>query len=151
MTDTSLTRDLLARVRETRNYNEFINLIPYAKTLGTECIQLGEKLVFKMPARDTNVGNPFLPALHGGSIGGFMEISALLYVMLNLDTPQIPKVINFAIDYVRAGRLEDTFAECELVRQGRKIANVSITAWQVRVEEPIATARVHFLLPDSDA
>jgi acyl-coenzyme A thioesterase PaaI-like protein len=81
-------------------------------------------------------------------IGGFMEMSALLHVLFT--TPSLaalPRVVDFSIDYLRAGKMTETYAECSVVRQGRKIVNVSITAWQTTRDKPIATARVHFLLP----
>ncbi|MNF18649.1 hypothetical protein D3C80_2228570 [compost metagenome] len=61
-----------------------------------------------------------------------------------MGVPHIPKIIDFSTDYLRAGHFRDTYAQCQVWRQGRKVANVSITAWQTRRSEPIATARAHF-------
>ncbi|OYW90575.1 MAG: thioesterase, partial [Pseudomonadales bacterium 32-61-5] len=47
-------------------------------------------------------------------------------------------------DYLRAGHYRDTFAACQVWRQGRRVANVAVTAWQTNQAEPIATARCHF-------
>jgi len=63
-----------------------------------------------------------------------------------MDTAAIPKMIDFSLDYLRAGRHQDTFAECQVWRQGSRVANVAITAWQTERISPIATARAHFLL-----
>jgi acyl-coenzyme A thioesterase PaaI-like protein len=79
-------------------------------------------------------------------IGGFLETSGSLYVMMFSDSIKVPKVVDFSLDYISPGRHTDTFARCKVVRQGRKIANVSITAWQSQESTPIATARAHFLL-----
>jgi acyl-coenzyme A thioesterase PaaI-like protein len=79
-------------------------------------------------------------------IGGFMETAGILHVMMNTGLEKVPKVVDFSIDYLRPGRDVDSFAICDVVRQGRKIANVTISAWQTRQEQPIATARAHFLL-----
>jgi len=53
-------------------YNRLIESIPYAKTLGIEAELDGEGLLLVLPFLKSNIGNPTLPALHGGAIGGFM-------------------------------------------------------------------------------
>ncbi|ROS00982.1 uncharacterized protein (TIGR00369 family) [Sinobacterium caligoides] len=129
--------------------NKLIDQSPYAKLLGVRCIQMGDEMLFHLPASEDNIGNPMLPAIHGGVIGGFMEVAAQLCVMFKVKTPYTPKVVDFSLDYLRPGRNEDSFAECVLVRQGRKVVNVSITTWQQTRDKPIATARTHFLLATS--
>jgi len=138
--------DEIALARLENRFEEIIEKIPYAKLIGIECYPIGDEWIFKLPNNEDNEGNPFLPALHGGVIGGFMELAATLYIIAKLETKSIPKVIDFAIDYLRPGHMTDTFVECSVVRQGRKIVNVSINAWQTRRNEQIATARAHFLL-----
>jgi acyl-coenzyme A thioesterase PaaI-like protein len=138
--------DEIAQARKEKRFDHIIERIPYAKLIGIECYPIGDEWIFKLPKKEDNEGNPFLPALHGGVIGGFMEMAATLYVMAKMETQSIPKVIDFAIDYLRPGQMTDTFVECDVVRQGRKIVNVSIHAWQTRRNEPTATARAHFLL-----
>ena len=138
--------DEIALVRKENRFEEIIEKIPYAKLIGIECYPIGDEWIFKLPTNQDNEGNPFLPALHGGVIGGFMELAATLYIVAKLETKGIPKVIDFAIDYLRPGNMTDTFVECSVVRQGRKIVNVSINAWQTRRNEQTATARAHFLL-----
>jgi acyl-coenzyme A thioesterase PaaI-like protein len=67
-----------------------------------------------------------------------------------MNKPALPKIINFSLDYLRPARLQDTYAQCTLTRQGRAIANISIKAWQEDIEKPNAIARAHFLLPETD-
>lgn len=135
------------KARLSREYNQLIDSIPYARLIGIECFTMGDELFFKLPMNPDNQGNPMLPAIHGGVIGGFMELAASLHILFSINCNEIPKVVDFALDYVRAGLMKDTYAECIVVRQGRKIVNVTINAWQTHREEPIATARAHFLLP----
>lgn len=132
--------------RKEKHFGKIIEKIPYARLLGIECYAIGDELIFKLPSKDDNQGNPFLPALHGGVIGGFMEMAATLHIIAKVETKSIPKVIDFAIDYLRPGLMMDTYVECSVVRQGKKIVNVSINAWQTRRNEQTATARAHFLL-----
>ena len=139
-------KQALANARETKDYNGFIENFPYAKLIGVECFSIGNELFFKLKSNDSNMGNPSLPAIHGGVTGGFMETAAMLHVMLDTEALQIPKVVDFSIDYLQPARIEDTFAECNVVRQGRKTVNVMVNAWQDKKTKPIARARAHFLL-----
>jgi uncharacterized protein (TIGR00369 family) len=129
---------------ENGDYDSLISLMPYAKLLGMQCLRQGEDMVFRLPANRDNIGNPMLPALHGGVIAGFMEHAAMLHLLMFMGMPHLPKIIDFSIDYLRAGHYRDTYAQCQVWRQGRRVANVAITAWQTNQTEPIATARAHF-------
>jgi uncharacterized protein (TIGR00369 family) len=129
------------------DYQNVLQAIPYAQLIGMDFQKFGQDVIFKLPDNLDNIGNPILPAVHGGVVGGFMEMSAAMHLLMFLDTPAMPKIVDFSIDYLRAvkgGR--DTFAECQVIRQGSRVANVIINAWQTRREEAVATARAHFLL-----
>ncbi|WP_426135409.1 PaaI family thioesterase [Pseudomonas sp. PWP3-1b2] len=139
----------LEQAHERGNYEALLNLIPYARLIGVECTRLGDELLFKLPANKDNIGNPILPALHGGVIAGFMELSAALHLLVFTGSPGVPKIIDFSLDYLRAGQFRDTYATCQVWRQGRRVANVAITAWQSIPAEPIATARAHFKIEES--
>lgn len=136
--------EIARQAAQSGDYSELLSLVPYARMIGVECIKLGEELVFRLPALEGNVGNPTLPALHGGVIAGFMEHAAQLHLIAAMGGQHLPKIIDFSIDYLRAGLYRDTFAQCQVWRQGRRVANVAITAWQASQSEPIATARAHF-------
>lgn len=138
---------VISEARSSGAYAALIDAIPYARLIGMQCEAVGDELLFKLPRNDINLGNPILPALHGGVIGGFMEMAALLHILLVEGSATRPKVVDFSIDYLRPGRDRDTFAQCDVVRKGRSIVNVAIRAWQTQIGEPIATARAHFLLP----
>ncbi|MGE8169375.1 PaaI family thioesterase [Pseudomonas putida] len=143
MMDAAL-RQQLNQAHAKGEYRPLLALIPYAGLIGIECQRQGDDLLFRLPASPDNVGNPLLPALHGGVIAGFMELAAELYLLIYSDSVSIPKIIDFSIDYLRAGHLRDTYAQCQLWRQGRRVTNVAVTAWQGESQEPIATARAHF-------
>ena len=138
----------LEQAHERGDYEALLNLIPYAKLIGIECTRLGDELLFRLPANKDNIGNPILPALHGGVIAGFMELSAALHLLIFTGSPEVPKIIDFSLDYLRAGHFRDTWARCQVARQGRRVANVAITAWQSTEAEPIATARAHFKIEE---
>lgn len=142
------TPEILKYTRETGDFSQMFASIPYAGFIGLQCDRFGDDLIFRLPPREQNLGNPILPAIHGGVIGGFMELSAAIYLMMSQETLRMPKIIDFSLDYLRAGLDRETFAECHLTRQGNRVANVMISAWQTSRGQPIATARAHFLLAD---
>ncbi|WOT03853.1 PaaI family thioesterase [Shewanella youngdeokensis] len=137
---------ILQKAIELNDFGYLLAHVPYAKFIGMKVERFGDELVFKLPAKDDNIGNPVLPALHGGVIAGFMEMSAIVQLMVFMQTPKVPKIVDFSIDYLRAGYHKDSFAECIITRQGRRVANVSINCWQTNRKQMIATARAHFLI-----
>jgi len=138
--------DLIRRAHEKGNYQPLVDLIPYARVIGVQCECYGEEIIFRLPANPDNIGNPTIPAIHGGVMASFMELTALFQLTLQLPQPGLAKIIDFSLDYMRAGLDRDTFAICQVSRQGRRVANCSVLAWQERKSRPIAQARAHFLL-----
>ncbi|WP_144206960.1 PaaI family thioesterase [Shewanella donghaensis] len=138
--------DVVKRAIDLNDYSYLLAKVPYTQFIGMSVDRFGDEMVFKLPAKDDNIGNPILPAIHGGVIAGFMEMSAIVQLMVFMQAKKVPKIIDFSIDYLRAGLHQDTFAECKITRQGRRVANVSINCWQKNRKQLIATARAHFLL-----
>lgn len=120
--------------------------IPYVQFLGVSCREINGEPVFVLPYREANIGNIRLPAIHGGVIGGFLENAAVLYLMWAREAQSIPKIIDFSIDYLRSAGPHDLIARCEIVRQGTRVTNVLLSAWQDDITRPVATARAHYLL-----
>lgn len=105
--------------------------------------------VFRMPFKPELIGNPVLPALHGGVVAGFAETAALLHLIYTSDLPpeDAPRGVDFSLDYLRPARPVDTWARCTTVRQGARVALVHVQVWQDDPSRPIVTARSHCLLP----
>jgi len=120
--------------------------IPYAQFLGISCREEAGEPLFVLPFKADNIGNTLLPAIHGGVIGGFLENAALMHLMWAREAAESPKIIDFSLDYLRSAGSADLYARCEIVRQGKRVANVLITAWQDDPAKPVVTARAHFLL-----
>jgi uncharacterized protein (TIGR00369 family) len=123
--------------------------IPYVEYLGIRAAGDAEPPLFRLPYQEKLIGNPHLPALHGGVIAGFCETAATLHLIRTLRGAKFPKSIDFSIDYLRSGRPEESFAACEVVRVGSRVALVQVRCWQKGPELPIAVARGHFLLTAS--
>ena len=142
-------KKMLQQAHQQGDYGQLLELIPYAKLIGIQCSRQGDELLFCLPANRDNIGNPLLPAIHGGVIAGFMELAAALHLLVFTGSPGVPKIIDFSVDYLRAGQYRDTYARCQVCRQGRRVSNVAITAWQSTEAEPIATARAHFKIEET--
>ena len=155
--------DLASARRAAREQGGFLPLrqrVPYAAFLDVQVRLVGGVARFRLPSRPTLIGNPALPALHGGAVAGFMENAALLHLLLLLDERKVPKAIDFSIDYLRSANAVDTHAACEVARQGRRVAQVQIRCWQDEAgrhgldggrTREIALGRAHFLLGDAPA
>jgi uncharacterized protein (TIGR00369 family) len=124
--------------------------IPYAAFLGIRESMVDGQPLYRMPYQERHIGNPYLPALHGGVVAGFSETAGLLHVIHSLRGAKFPKSVDFSIDYLRAGRPEETFAACEIVRVGSRVALVQIRCWQRSPDYPITVSRAHFLLTEPD-
>lgn len=120
--------------------------IPYVEYLGIRVASDDVQPLFRMPYQEKLIGNPTLPALHGGVVAGFAETAATLHLIQTLKGTKFPKSIDFSIDYLRSGRPEETFASCELVRVGGRVALVNVRCWQKSPDYPITVARALFLL-----
>lgn len=127
--------------------DDVINTIPYAKLLGIKAEFSESGLLLILPYQESNIGNPTLPALHGGAIGGFMEVCAM--AELRQRSPGLPfaRTIGINIDYVRRGKPVETYARADIFKEGQRVANVRVRAWQESPDEPIAALSGHFLLP----
>lgn len=142
------TQAALQEAREHGDFSALIAHIPYARFLGMEA-QLDEgSLRFQLPHQDQLIGNARLPALHGGVIAAFMENAALLHILWVQAETRLPKSIDFSIDYLRSARTRDCWAQCEVTRQGRRVAQAQVRCWQSDFDKPIALARAHFLLQE---
>ena len=120
--------------------------IPYARFLGVRMELHGDEMTGVLPYAEHLIGNPTLPALHGGVIGAFMEMTALLQLSILEDQRRQPRPVDVSIDYLRSGRPVDTFARALIKKVGRRIANVQVEAWQETRAAPIAALHGHFML-----
>jgi len=124
---------------------------PFVRRFGLRFEEHGDELTAVLPYADALVGNPLIPALHGGAIGAFMEMTAAAALMAAHPLHAMPKPIDVAIDYLRPGRPRDVFARAAITRQGGRVANVRVEAWQDRRAALIATLHGHFLIKPKDA
>jgi uncharacterized protein (TIGR00369 family) len=120
--------------------------IPYAVFLGVEVQQQGNEVITVLPFKEELVGNPVLPAIHGGVIGAFLEITAVLQLLFETACERMPKTVDVNFDYLRSGRAVTTYGRAIVNRQGRRVANVRSEIWQESRDKPIALSQGHYLL-----
>lgn len=133
-----------------RDINALMQAIPYARFLGITVDQRGNEITTVMHFSDKLIGNPVLPALHGGTIGAFLETTAIAQLAFEIAGDTLPKPIGLTIDYLRSGRPVDTYGRAVITKQGRRVATVHAEAWQDDRSRPIAAAHGHFLLKPAD-
>ena len=119
---------------------------PYVARFGVRLERKGNELTGVLPFADHLVGNPLIPALHGGAVGAFLEIVASASLLAGQPLERLPKPIDVAIDYLRPARAQDVYARAVVARSGRRVANVRVEAWQGRIDAPVATLHGHFLI-----
>ena len=125
---------------------EALARIPYAKELAIQSLLMGDELTLILPYAPHIIGNPILKALHGGAVGAFLETTAIVQLWLMGDPKPLPKPIGINLDYLRRGKPQDTYARAVVAKQGSRVANVRVRAWQDRYDEPISILHGHFLL-----
>lgn len=124
--------------------------IPYARHLGISVDRKGTEITTILKFERKLIGNVMLPALHGGVVGGFLEVTAMVQLVFEIAPLTIPKPVDINIDYLRSGRPVDTYGRAVITKLGRRVVNVHAEAWQEEHDRPIATLRGHFLLPIGD-
>ena len=142
--------EITAEARRTGDYRPLVEAIPYNKFLGITAELHAGELIGKLNFSDTLVGNPMLPALHGGTIAALLESTAIFQVMTEAETLVLPKTINITVAYLRSARPVDTFAHGTITKHGRRVAVVYAQAWQDDRSRPVATAHAHFLIKPVD-
>ncbi len=124
-----------------------MKLPPYADVLGL-VIEPGADgpPILMMPFVMEVTGRPGF--LHGGAIGGLLEMAAIasLQHALEADGGGKIKPINVTVDYMRGGRDKETRALGIVTRLGTRVANVEAHAWQDDRDRPIASARMNYLI-----
>jgi uncharacterized protein (TIGR00369 family) len=123
--------------------------IPFCRHMGLSAEVTNGELTLLMPFAPILIGNPVLPALHGGAIGAFLETASIAQVIWELGGTALPKPIDITIDYLRTGRAIDSRAKARIAKRGRRVVNVHAELWQEDATKPVASLRGHFLLTNA--
>ena len=143
--------DQLAEARRTGHCQSVLDAVPYARFLGLTAALHGDELITTMAFASHLIGNPALPALHGGTLGALLESAAIFELLWHAEVLVLPRTITLTIDYLRPGGPHDTHARGIVTRHGRRVANVRVEAWQADRGTPVASAHAIFLVTPSPA
>lgn len=148
--------------------NALVHGVPYVEFLGIEFDRRGDELTAILPFSEKLIGNPMLPAIHGGVTAAFLETAAIIELGWSIlwdeiesggldpetltpgQLPNFPKTIGFTVDYLRSGLPRDAYARARINRSGRRYASVHVEAWQDNRTRLYAQATGHFLMPTRD-
>jgi acyl-coenzyme A thioesterase PaaI-like protein len=136
----------LAEAKAAGDFQALFDAVPYSRFLGLSGRLVGSELITTMTFSPALIGNPALPALHGGTLGALMESAAIFELLWRAETIVLPKTITLTIDYLRSAAAVDTHARSIVTRHGRRVANVRVEAWQTDRAAPVATAHAIFLV-----
>lgn len=140
--------------------------VPYIAYLGIQFDRRGDELTAILPFDEKLIGNPALPALHGGVTAAFLEVAAIIELAwgglweeieagrvdptADMAPVRLPKTIDFTVDYLRSGLPRDAYARARVNRSGRRYASVHVEAWQDNRSRLFAQGTGHFLMPETD-
>jgi acyl-coenzyme A thioesterase PaaI-like protein len=138
--------DAVRLAKETGDVSALAAAIPYLRFLGISADTASGELIGKMAYTGSLIGNASIPALHGGAIGALLESTAIMQALWESETTALPKIVTITVDFLRSGRPVDTFAKGVFTKQGRRVVNVGVEAWQEDRARPIARAQAIFLV-----
>ena len=136
----------IAAARAAADPGRLLAAVPYAQFLGLDAALVDGELVTTMRYAPHLIGNPALPALHGGTLGALLESAAVFSLLWAAETAVLPKTITITVDYLRSAGPRDTSAIGVVTRLGRRVAAVRVEAWQESRSQLVAAAHAHFLI-----
>ena len=116
-------------------------MVPLHKFLGVTLEEIEDEFaIIKVPFKPELLGNPMIPALHGGIISTAMDAVGGIAGMTTLETPNDKiSTIDIRIDYLRPGKAENLLAEGKVTRSGNRIVVTHMIAYnEGRRDTPIA-------------
>jgi uncharacterized protein (TIGR00369 family) len=116
--------------------NDLIRIPPFHTWLGLTLVEASaQHAVVRVPYKDELIGNPLIPAIHGGITAALIDLAggAVLFAALGLPTP----TIDMRVDFLRPALAEmDLVAEARAVSVGSTIAYVDVRVVQVPAGAP---------------
>ncbi|MEM1073939.1 MAG: PaaI family thioesterase [Pseudomonadota bacterium] len=159
----------VVKQRRDATLRALVDGVPYIRFLGIEFERRGDELTGILPFDQKLIGNPLLPAIHGGVTAAFLEVTAIITLswsflwedvesgvinakgLADEGLPRLPKTIDISTDYLRSGLPRDAYARARINRLGRRYASVHVEAWQDNRDRLFAQATGHFLMPERRA
>mgnify|MGYP005994876939 CR=1 FL=1 len=120
----------IVKQRRDAALQRLVDRVPYIQFLGIQFERHGDELTAVMPFSEQNIGNPMIPALHGGATAAFLEVAAIIELTWAMTWEEM--------ETARVNRL------------GRRYASVHVEGWQDNRSRLFSQATGHFLMPARD-
>lgn len=130
----------------------FEQYIPFNRWLGLRCLEiLPGKVRVELPFREELIGNPEIPALHGGALSATLDTTGGLSVWSLARPMDRVSTIDLRIDYLRPGRSAPIVATAEVVRLGNQVGVSQLRAFHEGWEDkPVAAGMGVYSLRRTD-
>lgn len=125
---------------------QILDAVPFVRTLGIRLSMVDDRLSVCLPYAPHIVGNPKVPALHGGALASLLQIAATAELIRVTAASKPPRMFSQTIEYLAGADMLDTVATATVVSRSRRYANVRVEARQGTSSRPAAVATVQFLL-----
>ena len=118
----------------------FEQFIPFNKYLGMEFVEISEGHVrVELPFKPEFIGNPEIPALHGGVISTTLDTAGGVAVWSQARPMDRVSTVDLRVDYLRPGRAERLIVVADVVRLGGRVGVAELRAFHPGVEDrPVA-------------
>lgn len=117
--------------RALENLDDLIRIPPFHAWLGLSLVEAtAEQAVVRVPYKDELIGNPLVPAIHGGITAALIDLAggAVLFAALDIPTP----TIDMRIDYLRPALAHrDLVAVARAKSVGKTVAYVDVEVFNV--------------------
>lgn len=140
----------MGRPADLEAVQDLVQVPPFHRYLGVQLEELDEgRAVVRLPFRDELIGNPLVPAIHGGIIAGLMDMAGgvATFAELGIPTP----TVDMRVDYVRPARARDHLCEATIINLGRTIAFVDVEVRDAETDDLVATGRCIYSTKDQGA
>jgi uncharacterized protein (TIGR00369 family) len=114
----------------------------FAQTFGAMMVESGDTFILT-PTKEL-VGNPLLPALHGGAVASFLELAAQLALGRNLLPGQTSRLISANLQFLTPARLVALRTTPQVRRIGRRVAVVHAEAFEKDGAAALCLAQMEF-------
>ncbi len=114
-----------------------IDASPFYRWLGLRAADDGAVV---LEAREHHIGDSEHALLHGGAIASLLEAAAELHLRAVLGPDLDVHVVEVTTDFLRPVPAGDVHSTVTVVRQGKRVANVRVEAWQGQPDRTLAVA-----------
>ena len=118
----------------------FEELIPFNKFLGLTIDEMSETVTrLVLPFRPEFIGNPEIPAMHGGVISATLDTTGGVAVWSQARPMDRVSTVDLRVDYLRPGRAERLIVVADVVRLGGRVGVAELRAFHAGAEDkPVA-------------